>query len=164
MIDSVLLSDPRLMLTVAAAVGSGVVAGVLFAFSTFVMRGLSTLPAEAGVAAMRAINAAALCPPFLSVFVGTALLAPLPAVLSLLGNGDSLALSVAGAALYVGGTVGITRIAHLPRNWALDNAPDGSEAVRVWARYVREWTRWNHVRAAASAAASIVFTVILVGG
>ncbi|WP_307845906.1 anthrone oxygenase family protein [Saccharomonospora sp. NB11] len=74
-----------------------------------------------------------------------------------------LALSIAGAALHVG-TVGITRIAHLPRNWALDNASDGSEAAQVWARYVGEWTRWNHVRTAASAAASIVFTVILVGG
>jgi uncharacterized membrane protein len=107
--------------------------------------------------------AGGVCPPFLSLFVGTALLAPVPAMLSLLGNKESLALSIAGAALHVG-TVGITRIAHLPRNWALDNASDGSEAAQVWARYVGEWTRWNHVRAAASAAASIVFTVILVGG
>ncbi len=135
------------------------VAGVLFAFSSFVMRALSTLPADAGIAAMRAINATALKPAFLSVFGGTAVLALSPLVLSLAGDGDSVGLLATGCALYVVGTVGITRIAHLPRNWALDNVPDGPEAARSWARYLKEWTRWNHVRTATSAAASTVFTV-----
>jgi hypothetical protein len=39
------------VLTVAAAVGSGVMAGVFFAFSTFVMRALGRLPAPQGIAA-----------------------------------------------------------------------------------------------------------------
>ncbi|EHR62401.1 anthrone oxygenase family protein [Saccharomonospora cyanea] len=156
---SFLTHDLPFLLTVGAALGSGVVAGVLFAFSSFVMRALSTLPADTGIAAMRAINTAALKPAFLSVFGGTAVLAPSPLVLSLVGDGDSVGSLAVGCVLYVAGTVGITRIAHLPRNWALDNVPDGPEATRLWARYLKEWTRWNHVRTATSAAASIVFTV-----
>ncbi|QBQ61310.1 hypothetical protein EYD13_14810 [Saccharomonospora xinjiangensis] len=157
-----LLFDVSLVITVGAVLGSGVVAGVFFAFSSFVMRGLSALPADAGVAAMRAINAAALRPAFLSVFVGTAVVSPVPFVLSLVGGHDSAGLLAAGCVLYLAGTVGITRIAHLPRNWALDNVPDGESAQRLWARYLREWTRWNHVRACAAAASSTVFTAAIV--
>ncbi|MGI9030825.1 MAG: hypothetical protein ACR2HP_12705 [Ilumatobacteraceae bacterium] len=44
------------------AVGSVVVGGVFFAFSTFVMKGLAGLPAPTGIAAMQAINLAAPAP------------------------------------------------------------------------------------------------------
>jgi uncharacterized membrane protein len=47
------------VLTLFAALGCGLVAGVFFAFSTFVMKALARLPAEQGIAAMQAINAAA---------------------------------------------------------------------------------------------------------
>jgi uncharacterized membrane protein len=39
-------------LTLFAALGCGVVAGVFFAFSAFVMRALASLPALQGIAAM----------------------------------------------------------------------------------------------------------------
>ena len=45
-------------LTIVGAVGSGLVAGVFFAFSTFVMSGLRRAPAPAGIAAMQSINRA----------------------------------------------------------------------------------------------------------
>ena len=57
----------------AAALGSGLVAGVLFAFSTFVMAGLVRLPPEQGLAAMQSINRSALRPPFMAALFGTAL-------------------------------------------------------------------------------------------
>ena len=40
-------------LTLFAALGCGVVAGVFFAFSAFVMRSLARLPAPQGIAACR---------------------------------------------------------------------------------------------------------------
>src|SRR6185436_10873289 len=40
-------------LTIGTAVGSGLVGGVLFGFSTFVMRALDRLPAAQGLAAMQ---------------------------------------------------------------------------------------------------------------
>lgn len=43
-------------MTITAALGCGLIAGVFFAFSTFVMKGLARIPTEAGVAAMQSIN------------------------------------------------------------------------------------------------------------
>jgi uncharacterized membrane protein len=51
------------VLTLFAALGCGLVAGVFFAFSTFVMKALARLPAEQGIAAMQAINVAVRSPP-----------------------------------------------------------------------------------------------------
>lgn len=62
-------------LTFLAALGSGLAAGVFFAFSAFVMSGLARLPAPAGIAAMNAINVTAVTPMFMSLLFGTALFA-----------------------------------------------------------------------------------------
>ena len=50
------------ILTLAAVLGSGLVAGIFFAFSTFVMRALGQLPENQGIAAMKAINVTVLNP------------------------------------------------------------------------------------------------------
>jgi hypothetical protein len=53
--------DPWLVvLAFAGALGSGLMAGAFFAFSTFVMRALARLPAAEGIAAMQSINVAAI--------------------------------------------------------------------------------------------------------
>src|SRR5262245_41361187 len=54
------------------AIGSGLIAGVFFAFSTFVMRALAQRPAHEAVAAMQSINVVVLNPLFLLPFVSTA--------------------------------------------------------------------------------------------
>ncbi|WP_010496926.1 hypothetical protein [Paenibacillus elgii] len=51
-------------LTYASALGSGLIAGLFFAFSTFVMSALARLPAEQGIAAMQSINVTVLNPLF----------------------------------------------------------------------------------------------------
>lgn len=60
------------LVTLFAAIGSGVVAGIFFAFSTFVMPALARLPAEQGIAAMQAINVAAPNRWFMGMMFGTA--------------------------------------------------------------------------------------------
>jgi hypothetical protein len=62
------------VLTLLAALGSGIIAGVFYAFSTFVMKALARLPAEQGAAAMQSINVAVINPMFLGAFLGTALI------------------------------------------------------------------------------------------
>ena len=61
-------------LVVAAAVGSGLVAGVFAAFSGFVMRAFAGLPAAAGATAMRAVDVTAVRPPLMTLLFGTAVL------------------------------------------------------------------------------------------
>ena len=58
--------------TLATALGCGLVAGVFFAFSTFVMPALKRLPAAHGIAAMQSINKLAVTPAFMAALFETA--------------------------------------------------------------------------------------------
>ena len=55
---------------------------------------------------------------------------------------------LAGALVYLGGTIAMTMAFHVPRNNELAATdPGSSEGKEVWARYLAEWTRGNHIRA-----------------
>ncbi|WP_433289421.1 DUF1772 domain-containing protein [Pseudonocardia sp. CA-142604] len=150
MIDSVLPGA-----TVVAAVGSGLMAGLFFAFSAAVMPGLRRLRPEVGAAAMQAINRAILNPVFGVVFGGTPLLCLLMAVAAPFSSWTGAGWIVAGAVLHVVGSFGLTMVANVPLNNRLDAAdPDSPAGVAVWADYLVRWTAWNHVRTALCAAAT----------
>lgn len=69
---------------------------------------------------------------------------------------------LAGSAVYLVGAIGLTIAYHVPRNNALAALqPQAAEAAGRWTRYVAEWTRWNHLRAAAALAAAVSFTLAL---
>lgn len=54
---------------------------------------------------------------------------------------------------------------HVPRNNALAAAdPSSADGARLWRRYLREWTTWNHVRTTAALAAAAAFTLALQAG
>jgi uncharacterized membrane protein len=147
--------------SLAAALGSALMGGVFFAFSSFVMAGLARLPAPQGIAAMQAINVTAVTPAFMAALFGTALLCLALAILALI-RGGSLYL-VAGTALYLAGAIIVTMICNVPRNnllAALD--PGSADAARIWSAYLTEWVRWNHVRGVASMAAAACFIFALI--
>lgn len=163
-----MMSDDVLMvITLIAALGSGIVSGVFFAFSAFVMKALARLPAAQGIAAMQAINVAVLNPWFLVPFMGTAVIC-LPLVLApalVDGLGAPALLCLAGSGLYLAGCVLVTGVCNVPRNEALavlDPLDDGSPSH--WAGYIRDWTAWNTVRTTASLAACVAFILALVAG
>jgi uncharacterized membrane protein len=151
------------VLTFVAALGCGVVAGVFFAFSAFVMRALARLPAQQGIAAMQAINEAAVTPAFMAALFGTALACGALIVSSFLVWGEPFAgYLLTGGALYLLGTIGPTGVYHVPRNEALaEIEPPSSGAEGHWSRYLRGWTAWNHLRFAAALAASATLVVAL---
>lgn len=158
--------DVIFVVAVVAAVSSGVIAGLLFAFSSFVMRGLRALPPAQGIAAMQSINAAVNNPVFMLAFVGTAVI-NLVAVIVAFASWDTpeaVYLLVAGL-LYLAGVFGLTGGYHIPRNNALANVdPAADDAADWWRRYAAEWTTWNHVRVFAGIAAAVVFSVSLSAG
>ena len=155
---------PVLVLTLLAALGSGLVAGVFFAFSSFVMGALGRIPTAQGVAAMQSINVVVLNRSFLGVFVGTALACGVLLFLSLLRwNAPGAPLRLAGALAYLVGCFMVTMAFNVPRNDALEAVrPETAEAAALWARYLVEWTRWNTVRTLAALAAALLFTLTLV--
>ncbi|CAM5368039.1 anthrone oxygenase family protein [Streptomyces aurantiogriseus] len=158
-----MIDGPYFVLTVLGMLGTGLVAGVFYGFSTFVMKGLASLPPAQGVAAMKAINVTAVTPAFMIVFVGSAgVCAVLAVVTFVLWPGDGRVELLLGSALYLFGSFGVTMIANVPRNNALLKlAPGTAEAAAYWPTYVREWTAWNHVRTVASAAAALAYVLAL---
>jgi uncharacterized membrane protein len=150
-------------LTLFAALGCGVVAGVFFAFSAFVMRALAGMPALQGIAVMQAINVAAVTAAFMVALLGTALACGVLVVSSLLAWGEPFAAYLlAGGAFYLVGTIGPTVVYHVPRNEALATVePRGAGAEDHWSRYLRGWTAWNHLRFAAALAASAALVIAL---
>lgn len=135
-------------LTIVAALGCGLMAGVFFAFSAMVMPGLRRATPAEGLAAMRAINIAVVNPVFLTAFLGTA------AVSVVAAFGGTVAGWV-GAALYVLGSVVLTAAYHVPRN----NALEERGTIEYWARYLKEWVPADHVRAIACPGAAVAFTI-----
>ncbi|MBQ1087675.1 DUF1772 domain-containing protein [Streptomyces sp. B93] len=159
-----MIDGPFLVLTVLGVVGNGLVAGVFCAFSTFVMRGLAALPPAQGVAAMKAINVAAVRPAFMAVFLGTALLSAVIAVVTLVVWPDEGAVALlVGSGLQLVGSFGVTVGANVPRNDRLLRLEAGTaEADAYWPIYVRQWTLWNHVRTVASALAAVACVLALI--
>ncbi len=149
-------------LTLFAALGGGLIAGVFFAFSAFVMKALARLAPREGIAAMQSINLIVINPLFLSVFLGTAVVSAIILVSSLFRWHTGAVYSIVGGALYLIGSLMVTVAFNIPRNDALARvAPDDPQSASVWARYVVSWTAWNHVRAAASLAAAAAFILAL---
>ncbi len=138
------------------AFGAAVVGGVFFAFSSLVMKALADLPPAQGVAAMQRINVVVINPGFLGVFMGTTLLALACVVAAFLPwNAPHSAWLLAAGLLYALGTFGVTGALNVPRNDRLARLDARSpEAAAYWPVYVREWTRWNHVRTAAALASA----------
>ena len=154
-------------LAFVGAMGSGVIAGVFYAFSTFIMKALARLPAGEGVAAMQSINVVVLNPLFVGVFAGTAAagLAAVVAALARWGMPGSICLLLGGVLYAVGyavGTFGVTAACNVPLNNALARVSRGDADLEArWADYVRRWTAWNHVRTAAALGAAVAFVLAL---
>lgn len=147
-----------------SALGCGLLAGLFFAFSTFIMKALGRLPPAAGIAAMNAINTAILRSLFMPVFLGTTLSAGLLAAIALFrGEQPGAAAMFCGGAIHVLGMSACTMFIEVPQNNALQRVdPDSEAALPVWRRYLTRWTAWNHARTLACTAACALFVAALV--
>ncbi|MEH1815511.1 MAG: anthrone oxygenase family protein [Nostoc sp.] len=148
----------RFPLTLFTALGCGLVAGVFFAFSTFVMNALARLQPKEGIIAMQSINITAINPLFMLALFGTAAACIFLAVSSVLKwHQPGAAYLLIGSLLYLIGTVLVTIAFNVPLNDALAIAkPDSTEGANLWARYLTNWTFWNHVRTIAALAAALI--------
>jgi uncharacterized membrane protein len=151
-------------LTFVAAIGCGLVGGIFFAFSTFVMAALGRLPSDQGIAAMKSINVTVINPLFFLAFFGTGLLCLLLAAGSFFWW-DQLSgkLVLVAAAIYLAGCIGVTMAFNVPLNNALVAVPLGTpEAAALWTLYLDKWTGWNTVRTVAPLVSSALFIAALI--
>jgi uncharacterized membrane protein len=150
-------------LHILALLGTGLVAGTFFAFSSFIMAALERLPTAQGIAIMQAINLTVINPLFMGVLFGTAVLCGYLGYHAY-GNGfgGRHALVATAALLYVACVIGTTMVFNVPLNNALavvDATTTGS--VEIWRGYLRDWTFWNSMRGVAATASTILFAMAL---
>ncbi len=151
------------VVTLLSALGCGLIAGVFYAFSTFVMQALARLPPAQGIAAMQSINVVVINRWFLGAFFGTAAGCLLLIVAALLDwDGPAAIYRVVGSALYLIGTILVTIACNVPRNEALARVDsESADGAERWTAYVKSWTAWNHVRTAAALVAAALLVIAL---
>ena len=136
----------------ATAAVSGVMGGVLYGFSSFVMPALRRLPASQAVATMQAMNRTApraLGLPLVVSGPGTTAVA-VWALTRADVPGTARALLVTGGVTALA-AFAITAGYHVPRNDRLDTVDATSEAAAlVWGSFLPGWVSMNHARTALS--------------
>ena len=148
-------------LTLVTVLGCGTIAGVFFAFSSFVMKALARLPPEEGIAAMQSINVFAINSWFLVAFLGTAGLCIATMIAAVVQWSESFAIFLlVGGVVYLAGCFAVTMIFNVPMNEALAALPPTApDRAARWASYVTGWTIWNHLRTAASLFAAALLAI-----
>lgn len=121
-----------------AALGCGLMAGVFFAFSSFVIKALACLEPSKGIVAMQSINITVINPSFMAVFMGTALICLFLAISSLSKwHQPGSPRLLVGSLLYLVVTFGVTILFNVPLNDALAKAtPNSPEGAKLWANYL----------------------------
>jgi uncharacterized membrane protein len=149
--------------TLVAALSTGLMAGVFFAFSTFVMKALARLPIPQGIQAMQSINVTAINPVLMAALFGSTAVCVLLAVYSLLQWPQPAAFYLLlGSLLFLVGSFLTTALFNVPLNNALARVDPGSvDGAGLWARYLTSWPAWNHVRTVSSLLASAAYTFAL---
>jgi uncharacterized membrane protein len=163
MLQHLITQQHYFALKLFSALGCGLIAGVFFAFSSFVMNALAQLQPTQGIAAMQLINITVINPLFMAAFLGTAVACIFLAVSSVLRwHQPGTAYLLVGSLLYLIGTVGVTIVCNVPLNEALARVEPGStEGASLWVSYLANWTAWNHVRTIAALAATAMLTIAL---
>jgi len=158
-------TSPVVILTTLAALASAAGGGMMYVFSTMVMRGLDRTGPVDAITAMRGINAEAnASPAFLLGYFSATILALVVGVIAIvrLNQPGSWWLLI-GAILAILGAI-ITMVFNVPLNNHLDTVdPAGlsvADAAREWQAYFSTWTAWNHAR---TLTAFIGAAVMLVG-
>lgn len=157
------MSNFVVALTLVAILGSGLVAGTFFAFSTFVMPALASRPASEAIPAMQEINVLAVRTFFIAVFLGTAAASLTLLVVGFMDVGGARTiLSIAGAVSYLLGFL-VTAAFNVPRNnFLADKKAGDADAERIWNDYYAAWTKWNHVRTVLCSIACLFFAGSLI--
>jgi uncharacterized membrane protein len=149
-------------LTVTAAIGAGLGAGVYLAFSTFVMPGLRKLSPSNAISAMNSINKAAPSNPLLMlVLFGTGIVCVLLMITGFQRRDTVAVWQIVGAALYLISLLVLVGY-HVPHNDQLMKVdPNAPGAHATWSHFYTAWMAWNHIRTLAAAGGAVSLVLAL---
>lgn len=140
------------------AIVCALLAGVYFAFSTFIMDALARVGTLAGIEVMQKINFVIVRSPFIILFAASTFAAIALAIAGLRGPDQPQGLAMAaGGAVYLIGMFGVTVLFNVPLNNTLAALDPAGAVDAAWSNYLSKWTAWNHIRTAACLLASLLF-------
>ncbi|MBL1321565.1 MAG: DUF1772 domain-containing protein [Methylophaga sp.] len=151
------------LLSLSIAIASAVMAGVFFAFSSFVMTALGNIKPAEGIKAMQRINIDVYCWSFSLLFFVIPLASLALGVFAILHWSQPNSVHYLLASIvYVTGSFFVTIACNVPLNNTLARVdPDAYNAKDEWRAYLLYWTRWNHVRTTACLISSVVLSIPL---
>lgn len=149
-------------LTIAALVGSGLIAGVCFTFSTAIMGSLQRMPAGQGATAMNLINVRIQNPLFLLIFLVTALICVALPILAFVQDSPGKWWLLIGSALYVVGVIIVSIAVNIPLNEHLATIdPNSAAGAAEWRDYLAKWNPANNIRFLTGTLAVVSFALAL---
>lgn len=126
---------------------TGLMAGIYFTFSVFVMKALSQLPGAEGARAMNRINGVIVKTAFLPLFFVSTLAHLWLIVWSALFLGGIASNIFWAGVVYVVGMFAVTLLGNVPLNNRLKaNEKADDVLLETWHIYLLSWTRLNHIR------------------
>jgi len=146
-----------------AALSSGLIAGVYFAFSVFIMHAFSKIDTTQSIAAMNSINKVILRSLFMPLFFGSSIISVLLIISAFAhwDEADALLTLTAGAIYFIGMFV-CTVVFNVPLNNSLAKLKANSaNTQQTWIHYLKNWTSWNHLRTVSSLVTCILCIFLL---
>ena len=147
----------------AAALSSGLMAGVYFAFSGFIMRAFDNINPAQSIAAMNSINETILRSAFMPLFFGSSLTSVFLIISGIFYWGEAGAgLTVLAGTVYFVGMFICTVVFNVPLNKQLERIkPEDANSQQYWSHYLRTWTHWNHLRMTSSLVSCVLCAWLL---
>ena len=146
------------ILVIVAAIGAGLMAGLYYAFSAFIMKSFDQIGASNAVVAMNSINEVILRSSFMLLFFGSTILFALLIAAGIFYETTSASwLLISAGLIYVIGMFVCTAAFNVPLNNQLAAVGDDrQEQTECWNHYYRVWTRWNTFRGLCSLVACLL--------
>ena len=154
------------IILVVTVVMTGLIAGLLYAYSCAINPGLHLLDDAGYLKAMQSIDRAILNPVFFMSFMGTLILLPLSTILHY-GQPVKFWLLLIASVIYIIGSFGVTIAGNVPLNDMLDKVDLKSASVEqlsaIRAKFEGPWNSLHAVRTWANVVSLVLVVVATMG-
>ena len=151
------------MMLIALITATGVMAGIYFAFSVFVMKSLAQLPVQEDIRVMNSINKVIVKTAFLPLFFLSSIGHLALIIYAFISDNYAAGLLVPAGVIYIGGMFMVTVLGNVPLNNRLAAASTngGTASGALWNGYLLHWGRLNHIRTGSCIAATLLMLLAL---
>lgn len=146
-----------------AILSRGIVSGIFFAFSDFIMKSLASISETGAINAMTEINRRVYRSIFIIGIWAVALLGALLIYAGAFHTEPAVSIwLIAGGSIYIIGVVAASFLFNIPMNHKLESlGSNDPKSSNYWKHYLTTWTRWNHIRSGSATISTACYFVAL---